>query len=222
LIKLLATTLTLATVCLGQQPQLQISSPVGGTVFNPGQTISLTVTSPANTSFTSVGVVGEDPFGVSSLATAVPAKFSFKVPAKIAMGKYQFTADGTTASGQAVEAAPVLIDIERPEFPVSLKINLAKLIFQTVGQAVPLSVFATFSDGTVVDVSESSYLTFVSSNPHVATVDARGVVTAVASGSGSITATYTSSKRSAGATLPVLMPPRGVTGGSNIAVVFEK
>jgi hypothetical protein len=53
-------------------------------------------------SFTSVGVIGWDPFGISDLATSatsVPAQFSFTVPVQIACGNYAFSADGTTASG---------------------------------------------------------------------------------------------------------------------------
>lgn len=41
--------LALAFLCRAQQnlPLLQITSPAAGTVFNPGQTISVSVTSPA-------------------------------------------------------------------------------------------------------------------------------------------------------------------------------
>jgi len=47
---ILCTVLATACLCVAQQslPQLQITSPADGTIVNPGQTISVTVTSPAN------------------------------------------------------------------------------------------------------------------------------------------------------------------------------
>src|SRR5712671_2655253 len=93
---MLVIVLATASVCPAQQPQLAISAPADGAVFNPGQTITVTVTSPANVSFNSVGVIGEGPFGLSNLATAVPAQFSFTVPSNALPGKYMLTADGTT------------------------------------------------------------------------------------------------------------------------------
>jgi hypothetical protein len=50
-------------VCSAQQspPQLEIASPTDGTIVNPGQTLSVTVTSPANVAFTQVGVQCAEP-----------------------------------------------------------------------------------------------------------------------------------------------------------------
>lgn len=118
----LAITLAASWSCVAQQnpPALQISSPANDTVVNPGQTMSVTVTSPANVAFTQVGVVGEDPIGLSNIATSAPAQFSFTIPADIRCGKYMLTADGSTASGQNAESATILIDVERPDMPNSL------------------------------------------------------------------------------------------------------
>src|ERR1700674_677712 len=52
---------------------LQITSPADQSRVAPGQTVSVTVTSSADTSITAVGVVGEDPIGLSNVATSVPA-----------------------------------------------------------------------------------------------------------------------------------------------------
>ena len=86
------------------KPELEITSPAGGSIFNPSQTITLTVTSPANVSFTSVDVMGWPPFGKSDLATSVPAQFSFTVPVQIDCGNYAFSANGTTASHKLVDS----------------------------------------------------------------------------------------------------------------------
>src|SRR6185436_14095449 len=63
---------------------LTITSPAPGTVVNPGQTVVLTVAAIGNASIAQVAVVGEDPFGLSTTSTTVPAQFSFTVPSRIA------------------------------------------------------------------------------------------------------------------------------------------
>jgi hypothetical protein len=103
--------LAVATLGTAQNPpQLQISSPTNGSIFNPGQTLSVTVTSPANIAFTQVAVVGQDPIGVTDIATSVPAQFSLTIPANIASRKYMLTASGLTASGQSAQSATILIE----------------------------------------------------------------------------------------------------------------
>lgn len=49
---------------------------------------------------------------------------------------------------------------------------------------------ATFADGSIVDVTESSNLSYSSSDRQIVTVDARGMVTAVSDGDAKITVTY--------------------------------
>ncbi|MCU1240038.1 MAG: repeat containing protein [Candidatus Acidoferrum typicum] len=204
-----------ASICDAQNPpQLQIASPASGTIFNPGQTISVTVTSPANVSFTSVGVAGEDPFGLSALAASVPAQFSFTVPTNISFGQYMLTADGTAASGQSVESDPIFIDIERADLPAVLTPSMSSIVFAKPAQTVPLIVFAKFIDGTVLNVSRSSYVTYSSSNPSVATVDANGVVTALCAGTSSVKATYTLSGNSVQTSIPAQGPPSLVVSPS--------
>lgn len=210
LTKALLAILAAAWVCAAQQnpPLLQITSPVSGSIVNPGQTISVTVTSPANAAFAQVAVVGEDPIEFSSTATSVPAQFPMVIPASIAAcRKYMLTAVGTTTSGQKTESETILIDVERPDFPVSLSSNLQGLTFQAPGDKTPFVILATFSDGSVLDVSESSYVTYASANTSVVSVDANAMVTAVAAGSGSVTATYTRGPISLQISVPVKVPP---------------
>src|SRR5256885_13532813 len=70
------------------QPSLQITSPANNAVVNPGQTISVNVTSPNDTVFTQVFVVADRPMNVTAMATSVPAQLSLTVPQKIALGKH--------------------------------------------------------------------------------------------------------------------------------------
>jgi autotransporter-associated beta strand protein len=58
----------------------------------------------------------------------------------------------------------------------------------SIGSSHNTVVSATYSDGTVVDVSQ--YATYSSSQPQIATVSSSGLVTAISSGTTVITATY--------------------------------
>src|SRR5260370_29848092 len=169
---------------------LQITSPADQSRVAPVQTLSVTVTSSADTTVTQVAVVGEDPIGLSNLATSVPAQFSLAIPGAIACGPHMLTAMGATASGQSVQSATILIDVERPDMPVKLSALMEQIFFEAVGEQSPVIVLGTFSDGKVFDLTNSSNLAYSSNNPSVASVVANGVVTFHSPGSGLITATY--------------------------------
>jgi hypothetical protein len=192
-------------ICSAQQSlaQLQITSPTEGTIVNPGQTLSVTVTSSGNATFTNVGVVGEDPIGLSDPATSVPAQFSLAVPTNIRCRPHMLTAVGTTASGQSVQSEPISIDVERPDMPTSVAALLSSFSFQSLGEQVPITLTAKFSDSSVLDITESSYVTYASSNTAVATVNRHGMVTSVGAGSTTVTATYTLSGQQVQTVIPV-------------------
>lgn len=191
-------------------PLLEITSPTGGTVVTPGQTISVTVTSPASVSFQLVGFSAQNPLpSASSLATAVPAQFSLTVPANTQPGKYMLTADGVTASGQDAHSDTILIDVERADLPTALRTVMpGTLALDVLGEEFPEKLLATFSDGSVLDVTNSTYVTFSSSNTSIATVSSTGMVTAGVAGSATITATYTLNGQSVQLAIPVtVLPP---------------
>jgi len=185
---------------------LQITSPASGTVVNPGETISVTVTSPANLAFRGVIVLGE-PTGISSVATSVPAQFSLSIPTNISCRWYTLTAVGTTVSGQEVESPDALIDVEGSDSPTSLHPLMPAIYFDNLGETFPEKISATFSDGGNCEVTESSKLVYSSSNTNVATVNPTGMVTASGVGEASITATY---GRSLHITIPVTVPPQAL------------
>lgn len=195
-------------VCAGQQtpPQLEITAPTGGTIAHPGETISVTVTSPAGVTFSQVAVVGEDPLGLSDIATSVPASFSFTIPTDIRCGTYMLTAGGTTASGVSVQSATTLIDIERPDLPVSLSPLMPGITFEAQGEQSPIVVLATFSDGSILEVTRSSHLTYSSATPGSATVDSNGIVTAASPGATLIKAIYRLNDQSVELDVPVAVP----------------
>ncbi|HZE80982.1 MAG TPA: IPT/TIG domain-containing protein [Candidatus Polarisedimenticolia bacterium] len=172
------------------QPLLQISSPVDGTIVNPGQAVTVLVASPAGVSFSNVTVVGADPIGISDLATSVPAQFSINIPSNIECGRHILTALGVTASGSLVQSATINLDVERPDMPVSLSSQFQSHTFEAQGQTSPMMLLATFSDGSSLEVTGSSKVTYQSTNATVVNVDATGAATAVATGNASLVATY--------------------------------
>jgi hypothetical protein len=185
---------------------LQITAPADGTIVAPGQTLAVTVSSPANVAFSSVGVIGERPLGLTDIATAVPAQFSIVIPANIAPRIYELTAMGTTASGQDVESEPIEIDVERSDMPTSLSALLPRIIFQAQGETSPITLVAKFPDGSAPDVTESSRVSYSSSNAAVASVDETGMVTAVGAGQATVTATYRLGPQEVRFAIPVTVP----------------
>lgn len=169
---------------------LQIASPTSGDIVNPGQVMSVSVTSPAKLSFSRVAVIGRDPIGASDIQTSVPAQFSLMIPANTAPNKYMLTAMGTTASGQNVVSHLVLIDVERPDLPVSIASTETTLFFDAPGDDFPITLLGKFADGSVLDVTHSSHVVYTTSNA-TCNVNTQGIVTAIAPGNAVVTATYT-------------------------------
>ncbi len=202
-----------------QPPALQITAPAGGTVVNPGQTISVTVTSPANTPFAGLAVVGQDPLGLSDIATSLPAQFSFTVPTRIECRTYALTAMGTTPSGQTVESALLLIDVERPDSPRKLAALMPKIYFRVTGETLPITLMGTFPDDAVLELTESSRVAYTSSNQTVATVDKNGIVTAVAPGQASVTASYRLGAETVQLVIPVSVAAQALSP-SRFAIPF--
>src|SRR5215469_4062855 len=173
------------------QPALQITSPADGTIVNPGQTITVTVSSPPGVTVSGGFLVAENPIGVSDFAPTTPAQLSITIPADLSSSRtYTLTALGDTDSGQMVSSPTILLDLERPDMPTSLNADSAELILESQGEQSRLGISATFVDGRVLDVTGSSNLVYRSSDWRVVTVNANGLVTAVADGSATITAIY--------------------------------
>lgn len=187
-------------------PALQITAPSDGSLVIPGQTISVSVTSPAGISFKQVFVIGWQPLPTSTMANSVPAQLSLVVPQKIALGKYFLTAWGATAGGEVLGSSPLNIDVERADLPNRLTFEQRTVIFVSQGEQRPLRVRGTFSDRGYFDVTRSSNLAFSSSNTSIATVDRNGIVKAVAQGSGSIIATYSQGAQNIKASIAVSVP----------------
>ena len=198
---------------------VQITAPVSGTIVKPGQSFSVTVTSPNSTAFTTVMVVAPDPFGFSTLQTGVPTRVSFTVPAEIACQSYAFTAVGRTASGRNVESVPILIDVERPDLPTLVSTPTSEIMMSAPGETAPLILLAKFADGIVLDVTHSSKVAYSSTNTKVATIDVNGIVTAVSPGRVFVKAAYTVAGKRIPTAIPVSVPTPTLTP-SKFSVTF--
>ena len=82
----------------------------------------------------------------------------------------------------------ILIDVERPDLPTAVSSRPDQIPFGAQGDFSPITLLADFQDGQFLDVTESSKVSYTSSDPSVATVDAKGLVTAAGMGNASITA----------------------------------
>jgi hypothetical protein len=203
-----------------QQPaSLQIAAPAAGTVVAPGQSIAVSLSSPAGTTFAAAFVVGEDPLPTSDAANAVPAQLTMAVPASIASRRYGLTAFGRTTTGITVQSETMLIDVERPDMPRSIAADMPSVSFRVTGVRSPIALTAMFADGGSVDVTGSSRVSYVSANPAIVSVDANGVLMSAAPGQTAVTATYRLDTQSVQVTIPVTVETQGLTP-SRYAVVF--
>jgi hypothetical protein len=194
-----------------QNPALvAITSPADGAVVTPGQNVSVTVTSPAGVTLAAVGLVGEDPIGIVGEAASLPAQFSVMIPADIAPRRYMLTALAGTGAGQKASAT-IEIDVARADMPTSIAPLLPQIFFDAPGDDFPMKIIGRFADGRILDVTESSQLAYSTSDPTVATVDAYGMVMAIAPGNASITATYGNPSANISAEVPVMVPPAPFT-----------
>lgn len=207
-LRTLVVCLAASLICSAQQSsaQLQITSPTDGTFLAPGQSLSISVISLTNTPVVNVSVFGEDPVGTTTLANSLPAQFSLAIPQDIAPRKYALTAVAGTSGGQVLYSDPVTIDVERPDMPTRLASLRQRITFTGITGPSPLRISGSFPDGAYLDVTDSSNLTFTSSNSAVATVDAHGMVNPIAQGSATITATYAQGNQSVSVSIPVTVP----------------
>jgi len=172
-------------------PAIQITSPAPGTIVAPGQSLSVTVASPTGITITQAAVAGDTAWGFSNTATSLPAQLTISIPASTSEGNHPLTAFASTPQG-FLQSSPVLVDVERADLPKALALDPGTIMLSSPGQTLPLSLVGTFSDGTTLDLTNSSNVTYSSSVQTIATVDNNGVVTAQGSGTTQVSALYQS------------------------------
>jgi hypothetical protein len=185
------------------QPTLRITSPAEGTIVKPGQVLSVIVEASPAGAFQEIIIVGASPIGFSQVTPKPPYRSSILIPPDITPRRYSITADGIIAAGHGVSSEPITIIAERPDTPVSLKAETSALVFDSVGDDSSLAIIGVFQKQERVDLSESSYIKYLSDKPMVASVNSTGIVTATGTGRANITATY----RKQSVVVPVTVRP---------------
>jgi hypothetical protein len=89
--------------------------------------------------------------------------------------------------------------------PTSIEAVLPQLFFGAQGEDAQIKILGTFSDGQILDVTESSNIAYTSSNPAVATVDSLAIVKAISPGTATVTAVYGPPAQSRRAIIPVIV-----------------
>ena len=209
LVSLAALALLAGAVRLHAQPSLQMTSPADGTVVSPGQSVTVTVS--ASGTFLQVFLVGGGPLGFSRSLSAPPYDFTLTIPSNIRPDKYAVTAVGAYAQGQSVTSLPITLVVEPTTTPQSYRTEPETLNDLSVGVKAPLRVIGRFTDGSTANVTFSARTTYSTSDPGVATVDSRGIVTAVAPGKATILVSG-----SAGVPVSVLQPVAVVPKSANL------
>ena len=188
--------------------RLRIDSPRDGAVVAPGETLQVTVSSPNRTRFDGIMIVMEDPFDTGDQeATSLPARFAIKIPKDISPGSYTVSAvaglAGRAGRDGELVVAVIEVDIERREMPRAITTRLRQFHFEKKGETGRIELVGDFGDSDSVDVTESSHVTFESSDAAVATVDKSGTVTAVGPGRAAVVAWYGPRDRGIKASIPV-------------------
>lgn len=159
-------------------PALEITSPLDGTVVAPGETITVVSTPAPGTNLALVMIIGGRGVGPSDAKDTPPFEFFLTIPANTPLGTYRLRASGATAQGTPATSPAIAIQVERSDPVLQLRVKPTQVHFRRPGQRMPLRVIGTFADGTT-NVTDSSEITYTSSDLNIATVSATGGVTAV-------------------------------------------
>ena len=182
-----AAVLSFACVAAAKAQQVSITSPTNGSIYAPGSTINVTATV---TGGVVIGVkVGAQDMGMTAYQLTAPYTLSLPVPSKV-IGPRNLVAVGLIANETIVISPPVSVDIEPSSTPTAINFQQSLVAFGYAGQQQRVGVTATFADGSTLDITKSTQLTFASGNPGVASVDSTGLMTGLAPGTGSVTASY--------------------------------
>jgi len=183
----LAVLLALGCCSLAGAQEVTITSPASGTVYTPGSTINVTATV---TGISVIGVkVAAQDIGVSAYQFTAPYSLSLTVPSDI-VGPRNLFAVGLIANETAIFSPSVTVDIEPSSLPTAINFQQSLVAFGYVGQQQRVGVTATFADGSTLDATESTQLSFKGGNASLVSVDSTGLMTSLAPGNTTITASF--------------------------------
>jgi len=163
-----------------QSNLLQITSPASGTIVNPGQVVTISVS--ADPSVSNVAILGDEPLGFTQATNGQPLQFQLTIPSNTTIGAYDVGAMGTTPDGSVVDSPSISLRVDVQGSASISGTQPGVLRFSAAVETIPLHVIGSVS-GSQLDITHSLQMSYSSENPQIATVDGNGIVTAVALGS---------------------------------------
>lgn len=182
----------------------------------PGQTVAVALDVTDAAAFTrGIAIVGNGRVGATGVKTKGPFEYSLALPANLAPGNYRLTAMGyADGSEQALATAAATLHVALPANALlSLAPPPATLVFEAIGEQLPIRVTGTTANGAV-DLTESPQLAYQVPDASVVTVNGRGMVTARAEGQTSITLSM--SGQTAGSAPVVVLKPALLTSATQL------
>ena len=163
--------------------KLNITSPVEGTVFSPGNTVTVEVTydgQPKN------GIYFMSQDGSIGVDDSAPYEFQFQIDEEF-IGSMLIAVWAVNEEG-GIEEGRVEISIETDDKPESITITPSGPLYIERGTEVMLYVEGTYPDGVTRDITSHAVGTsYSSADSSIASVTENGVITAVAVGETTIT-----------------------------------
>jgi len=165
----------------------KITSPIDGTVFQPGASFAVTVAIPTGFPVSQLAVTISDADVFQQLPPRPPFYTTVSLSEDIKPGDYELSLS-YFVPGNIHTLNPIKIKVERPDRPITVTPDLTTLNMAP-GQKYPLKIIALYNGQARVYVTRSTLTTFVSSASTIATVSVDGVITAVKPGVATIIAT---------------------------------
>jgi hypothetical protein len=150
-------------------------------VVKPGETVVVYL-SVSGQRLDAAKIAAQAPIRDSEVLTAPPYQFSVTIPTRITPGPYALTAEGGVANLGLRFSAPVSIDVERSDSPLTIATDLSFLELPIGGRS-GIRVLGTYTDGSRVDLRRSAQTAYMPQAPGIVSVSVDGLFTGVAPGS---------------------------------------
>lgn len=160
---------------------VEISKPVDGAVFEPGDSITVLVEPVPPFQAQSALLMSE--FKVQE-DTDPPFEFVLEIPADY-IGRSNVSALGKNSAGDFAEAGTIEIIVESPAELTGIAISYRDIFLNGLNDRRQIRVYGQYSDGNERDITGSADVSFVSSDSSIVTVSHSGMV--VPKGSGAVT-----------------------------------
>jgi pimeloyl-ACP methyl ester carboxylesterase len=173
------------TALVSTDVQLRITSPAPGTAVTPGSTLAIQVEATGPLVLSDLLVVVEGAVTADAMPT-VPSTITVQLPLDLPVGTLTVGVLGMDTTGKLVGDSTT-IAVSLVAVPTAIAVTPVSLNFDAEVAAQQLSAFAVFGSGALAtreDITRGA--TFTTTDATVATVSARGLVTAVRAGTTSI------------------------------------